>query len=137
MDPLIALGASPNAVLKDSASGESVSSGPILKSIEAYNSDNQTGATAHDAAVKLFAERKSSRKADGSARCQRKGCQKTFTVSENNPTACRFHKGQPIFHDTAKFWSCCPDRKCYDFDDFLAVPGCEIGLHDDGVIDLI
>jgi hypothetical protein len=44
--------------------------------------------------------------------------------------------GNPVFHDAIKLWSCCPDKKCYDFETFLAVPGCATGFHDDGVIDL-
>lgn len=44
--------------------------------------------------------------------------------------------GNAVFHDAVKFWSCCADKKCYDFESFLAVPGCATGFHDDGVIDL-
>jgi hypothetical protein len=29
-----------------------------------------------------------------------------------------------VFHETAKFWSCCPNKKVYDFDDFQNIPGC-------------
>jgi hypothetical protein len=133
MDPSIAIGASPNAT-KPKEGVESAA--PVLKSIEEYNATNQDATTAAESAVKTLSERKSSRKEDGTARCQRKGCQKVFTVDANHATACQYHKGQAIFHDAAKFWSCCADRKCYDFDDFLAVPGCERGYHDDGVIDL-
>ena len=41
-----------------------------------------------------------------------------------------------MFHDTLKFWSCCPEKKCFEFDTFMAVPGCVTGFHDDGVIEL-
>jgi len=30
-------------------------------------------------------------------------------------------------HRTAKFWSCCPHKKAYDWDDFQAIPGCQTG----------
>lgn len=29
----------------------------------------------------------------------------------------------------AKYWSCCPGKKCYDWDDFLKVPPCAVGPH--------
>jgi hypothetical protein len=109
---------------------------PVLKSIDAYNAANPDAASAASSAVKTLATRKCTRNADGTARCQRKGCQKTFAVDSNGPTACTYHQGQPIFHDAVKMWSCCPGKKCYDFDEFLAVPGCAVGFHDDGVIDL-
>jgi len=132
----IAIAASPNAPTESSgAATDSVFTAP-LKSISSYNQENPDGPTAAASAAKTMV-RKSSRNADGvTAKCQRKGCQKTFTLAENNPTACKYHKGQPIFHDAIKFWGCCPERKCFDFDEFLAVPGCAVGCHDDGVIEL-
>lgn len=109
----------------------------VLKSISDFNAVNPEASTSAKAAVKIMTERKSSRSEDGiTAKCQRKGCQKTFVLAENNSEACVHHKGQAVFHDAAKYWSCCPERKCYDFDDFLAVPGCAVGRHDDGVDDL-
>eukprot|EP01035_Chromulina_nebulosa_P019873 gene19873-25825_t len=129
----ISIGASPNTPLESVATPV----GPVLKSIEEYNTDNTNAATAVDSAIKTLTERKSSRKDDGTARCQRRGCQKIFNYSsENNSDSCCYHQGQPIFHDVAKYWSCCPEKKCYDFDDFLKVPGCIVGYHDDGVIDI-
>jgi len=108
-----------------------------LKSIAAYNTENPNATTAAASAAKSLV-RKSSRKTDGTAKCQRKGCQKDFVVAENSAAACLcvFHAGQPVFHDAVKFWSCCSDKKCFDFDEFLAVPGCQVGVHDDGEIDL-
>ena len=91
--------------------------------------------SAASSAVKLM-ERKSTRKEDGTAKCLRKGCQKVFKFDENNSDACCYHKGEPVFHDTYKYWSCCADKKCFEFDAFMAVPGCAVGFHDDGVIDL-
>jgi hypothetical protein len=120
-----------------SSEGTATATAPApLKSIEAYNIANPEAASAASSAVKTLA-RKSTRLADGTARCQRKGCQKNFIVEKNEDLACRYHKGNPIFHDALKFWSCCPNKKCLDFDDFLAVPGCANGWHDDGVIELV
>ena len=44
----------------------------------------------------------------------------------------RYHKGSPVFHDGEKYWSCCPQKKCIDFESFMKVPGCVTGKHDDG-----
>lgn len=45
---------------------------------------------------------------------------------------CSYHSGKAVFHDRAKYWSCCPDKKAWEFDDFLKLKGCCIGPHDDG-----
>eukprot|EP00668_Euglena_longa_P033941 GGOE01043620.1.p2 GENE.GGOE01043620.1~~GGOE01043620.1.p2 ORF type:complete len:300 (-),score=85.86 GGOE01043620.1:445-1221(-) len=67
---------------------------------------------------------------DGMARCRNKGCNvDRFAVAENHADACHYHEGAPVFHDTAKYWSCCPAKKCYDWDDFLKVPPCAVGPH--------
>ena len=133
----IAIAASPNApteVLKQEVTN-TVFSAP-LKSIDSYNKENPNASSAAATAAKIMV-RKSSRNADGvTAKCQRKGCQKTFNIADNSPTACTYHKGQPVFHDAIKLWSCCPQKKCFDFDEFLAVPGCAVGCHDDGELEL-
>lgn len=119
--------------------GESQEAAPttVLRSIEAFDAENPDAATAAGAAKKMMsAPRKSTRNADGTAKCQRKGCGISFVVADNSPSKCMYHAGQPVFHDALKFWSCCPDQKKMDFDDFLKVPGCATGFHDDGVIDL-
>lgn len=127
--PQVSIAASPNSISQSEAAK------PVLKSIADFNTTNPTAATAASSAIKST-ERKSTRNADGTARCQRKGCQKTFCVDENSPTSCVHHVGNPVFHDAVKLWSCCPDKKCYDFDEFLAVAGCAVGWHDDGVLEL-
>ena len=111
---------------------------PPLRSVEGFNAANPDAATAAGGAAKILqAPRKSSRTEDGlSARCQRKGCGVKFLIENNAPGACRYHAGQPVFHDAMKYWSCCADQKKMDFDEFMAVPGCAIGYHDDGVIEL-
>merc|ERR1712060_509904 len=42
-------------------------------------------------------------------------------------TTCVHHKSPPVFHETAKFWACCPDKKAYDFDEFMSIRGCQTG----------
>eukprot|EP00922_Rhytidocystis_sp_ex-Travisia-forbesii_P000332 GHVS01000505.1.p1 GENE.GHVS01000505.1~~GHVS01000505.1.p1 ORF type:complete len:203 (+),score=20.71 GHVS01000505.1:73-681(+) len=59
-------------------------------------------------------------------KCRRHGCHKEYTPSaEEN---CLYHSGWPVFHDISKQWSCC-GVKCYDWDDFLKIPGCTRGCH--------
>ena len=143
VDPKVSISASPRTggVGDQTTVFEQGAMAPLdtepLKSIADYNSTNPSGPTAAASALKTVSTRKSTRNADGlTAKCQRKGCQKTFTISENGPSACLFHRGQPVFHDAVKFWSCCDGKKCYDFDEFLAVPGCATGWHDDGETEL-
>jgi hypothetical protein len=130
---------SPTVAAAEAASQNSSDSAPpppVLKSIADYNTQNPDAATAAGSALKSVTVRKSTRREDGTAKCQNKGCQKDFIVAENTATSCTYHCGQAIFHDAAKFWSCCPNSKRYDFDEFMLVPGCTTGYHDDGVIDL-
>jgi len=65
-----------------------------------------------------------SEKEKGKARCKRFGCQKYFDPA-GAPQECVHHKSAPIFHETAKWWSCCPDRKAYDWEEFMRIPGCQ------------
>lgn len=63
----------------------------------------------------------------GRVRCKRFGCQQFF--DPNGPEQkCQYHKAPPIFHETAKWWSCCPDRKAYDWEEFMRIPGCQTGV---------
>ncbi|CAD7965354.1 unnamed protein product [Amoebophrya sp. A25] len=73
-------------------------------------------------------ERKAAQEA-GKLRCKNFGCNKYFLESENHDGACRHHKSAPIFHETAKWWSCCPNTKAYDWDEFQKIPGCQWGRH--------
>jgi len=59
----------------------------------------------------------------GKVRCKNFGCQNSFDP-DGEPQPCVHHKAAPIFHETAKWWSCCPDHKAYDFEDFMRIPGC-------------
>eukprot|EP00118_Oscarella_pearsei_P014275 m.121263 g.121263 ORF g.121263 m.121263 type:complete len:118 (+) comp37749_c2_seq67:346-699(+) len=44
------------------------------------------------------------------------------------PEACRFHPGDPYFHDAYKGWSCC-QKKSVDFTEFLNIAGCTVSFH--------
>ena len=61
--------------------------------------------------------------------CRRFGCQKKYRASENHESQCRYHVKPPVFHETAKYWSCCMDKKAYDWETFMAIPGCAVGCH--------
>jgi len=63
--------------------------------------------------------------------CKRFGCQKRFNPEENGPTACRHHVKPPVFHETRKFWACCPDKIAWDWESFQQVPGCAVSEHTD------
>ena len=107
------------------------------KSIAGYNASDEgknaaTGAKAFARATGTKATPKVTRYDDGTYRCQNKGCQAKFDPATNHAAACRFHAGTPVFHETLKWWGCCPDKKKMDFDDFLAVPGCRTGPHWNG-----
>mmetsp|Transcript_39235 Transcript_39235/g.65115 ORF Transcript_39235/g.65115 Transcript_39235/m.65115 type:complete len:303 (+) Transcript_39235:34-942(+) len=65
----------------------------------------------------------------GRARCRHYGCQIEYTIADNHAKACRYHDKAPYFHEGSKQWPCCNIKK-WDFDDFLAVPGCKIGFHE-------
>ena len=62
-----------------------------------------------------------------SVACTHFGCRNRFP--QNGPfPECRYHKAPPVFHETAKFWSCCPNKKAYDWEDFQNIPGCMTGI---------
>ena len=136
VDPAVSIH-SRHTIFEGAEEAGKAAAAPQLKSISDFNATEGGPTAAEEFGRILRQERKSSRREDGTAKCQRKGCGKSFLFEDNNDdAACVYHEGQPIFHDAVKFWSCCADKKCYDFDSFLAVPGCAKGLHDDGVIAL-
>mmetsp|Transcript_29547 Transcript_29547/g.48757 ORF Transcript_29547/g.48757 Transcript_29547/m.48757 type:complete len:299 (-) Transcript_29547:25-921(-) len=59
--------------------------------------------------------------------CTHFGCKNRFSPGGPYPDCCH-HVAPPVFHETAKFWSCCPTRKAYDWNDFEALKGCETGI---------
>ena len=66
---------------------------------------------------------------EGKLFCSNPGCKsKVYKEEENNDGACEYHKGQPIFHDLMKKWSCCP-KETWDWDEFMKIPQCSKGAH--------
>uniref|UniRef100_A0A6U3JH86 CHORD domain-containing protein n=1 Tax=Bigelowiella natans TaxID=227086 RepID=A0A6U3JH86_BIGNA len=68
---------------------------------------------------------------EGQKRCAL--CKELFVVKDNHDKACLYHRGQAVFHDGAKYWTCCSeDRKAYDWDQFMKIKPCSLGRHWDG-----
>lgn len=65
----------------------------------------------------------------GQARCKHFGCQMVYTLADNGPRACTYHTAAPLFHEGSKKWPCCNVKK-WDFDEFMMVPGCQVGEHE-------
>lgn len=61
--------------------------------------------------------------------CRNYGCQQRFDPTDNDSTSCLYHVAPPLFHETKKSWTCCPDIAVYDWDDFVKIPGCTRGPH--------
>jgi hypothetical protein len=66
---------------------------------------------------------------DGIMMCKRFGCGKKYADHENVDGCCSYHVKPPIFHETSKYWSCCPTKKCYDWESFMEIKGCSVGQH--------
>ncbi len=60
------------------------------------------------------------------SKCVHFGCNQRFPKGGPYPD-CKYHTGPPVFHETAKFWSCCPNKKAYDWDGFQTLPACQTG----------
>lgn len=61
--------------------------------------------------------------------CKNFGCQKKYKESQNHSKACQHHIKPPIFHETRKYWACCPEKIAWDWDSFTAIPGCSMSRH--------
>ena len=51
------------------------------------------------------------RTASGKLLCKNFGCQCEYDESDNKEGACRHHVKPPTFHDTRKWWDCCPGQQ--------------------------
>jgi len=77
--------------------------------------------------AQLISSKKSKAKDSNLVQCTHFGCQNRFPKGGPYPR-CSYHIAPPVFHETAKFWSCCPQKKAYDWDDFQKIPGCRTGF---------
>ncbi|KDO26831.1 hypothetical protein SPRG_08122 [Saprolegnia parasitica CBS 223.65] len=99
-----------------------------VKSIDDYNKSNPTAVTSISS---ITAKPVAPKRTDGKAKCVNYGCQVEYFVDINDDKSCAHHAGAPVFHDSGKYWSCCPKDVKYDFDEFLKVPGCVVSAHKD------
>jgi hypothetical protein len=65
---------------------------------------------------------------EGKLRCINQGCRQDYLDKDNNDNACKYHKGQAVFHDLKKYWSCC-GKDTHDWDEFMKLPACCAGWH--------
>ncbi|KAL7574985.1 hypothetical protein ACA910_010803 [Epithemia clementina (nom. ined.)] len=80
-----------------------------------------------DQKAKEEEERKEKQKRlESTVPCTHFGCKNRFPKGGPYPE-CTYHKSPPVFHETAKFWSCCPHKKAYDWETFQEIPGCQKG----------
>jgi len=56
-------------------------------------------------------------------------CKATYKGESSRTENCVYHKGEPIFHEGSKYWSCCKKPKCAEFEEMLRIPGCTTGKH--------
>jgi len=100
-----------------------------VRSIDDYNREQEEKRKREEAEkAALQPEKKVFINDKGMAKCTNKGCNKDFDLSTNTGESCKFHDGQPCFHDLKKFWSCCRVES-YDWDDFMKLPTCQVGKH--------
>ncbi|GJP32884.1 hypothetical protein CLOM_g17476 [Closterium sp. NIES-68] len=64
--------------------------------------------------------------------CGNKGCGAKYREIDNSDGACKYHPGPAVFHDRKRGWQCC-GVFVNDFNEFLAVPTCATGWHNDEV----
>lgn len=61
-------------------------------------------------------------------KCQRNGCQASFSGEGSRGEVCWHHPGVVVFHDASKGWSCCKPRVA-DFSDLFQIEACTEGRH--------
>ena len=110
------------------AMAERANEGAGMKSAADFEAENP-----EPTAAKAAAKPRPKPRDDGKARCVNGGCQQLYVVADNTDTACKYHKGQAVFHDRGKHWSCCPDKKAWTWEDFMAVEPCTTGPHRDWI----
>lgn len=136
VDPQVQFAVSPTVAAAAEAGGSATEAdNGVAQSIDAYNAANQdapTSAASAAAAAGVGTKREGKILDDGRHQCIHHGCQSYYRPEENGDAACKHHKEAPMFHDRLKWWRCCPHRKVTEWDDFMAIEGCEVGPHSDG-----
>lgn len=100
---------------------------PKIKTIEEYNREQEelqkkkeAEAAAKDKQIFVTSS--------GKYKCTNKGCLKEYDPNENGDGACKYHPGEPVFHDVKKTWTCCK-VETWDWDEFMKIPQCTTGKH--------
>jgi len=97
------------------------------KTIEEYNKEQEELKKKKEAEA-ASQEKKIFVTPSGKHKCTNKGCLKEFDPNENNDEACKYHPGEPVFHDVKKTWTCCK-VETWDWDDFMKIVPCTSGKH--------
>mmetsp|Transcript_139911 Transcript_139911/g.241717 ORF Transcript_139911/g.241717 Transcript_139911/m.241717 type:complete len:292 (+) Transcript_139911:54-929(+) len=113
----------PESTLPAKSAASEGSAGYPAPAANASTPSAPSAAPKQAAAAKPAAKKQPVKDERGRVRCKNFGCQMMFDP-DGEPVPCKHHKSPPIFHETAKWWSCCPDRKAYDWDEFTRIPGC-------------
>ena len=88
----------------------------VPRSIDAYNKEQKK--LKEEKKEKEIKEKKLFYTKNNKLRCINKGCNKEFLEDENIENSCKYHTGQPIFHDLKKYWTCCK-KETWDWDQFM------------------
>lgn len=83
----------------------------------------------NDIIVSHFIKTAAQSRPEGSLCCTNFGCGKYFVPNANTEDVCHHHAKGPVFHDTYKYWACCPEKKAMDWEEFEGIPPCVSGTH--------
>lgn len=133
IDPKLKFAASPTVQAANKAEANNPGTAPVIKSIDEFNASNPEAKTALNSFKQTVTTVHTTPRKDGKGKCIHKGCLQWYDLNNNDDESCLYHPGNAVFHDRAKYWSCCPDHKAYEFEEFQKIPGCTKGKHDDGL----
>eukprot|EP00357_Protocruzia_adherens_P023484 CAMPEP_0115008134 /NCGR_PEP_ID=MMETSP0216-20121206/21697_1 /TAXON_ID=223996 /ORGANISM="Protocruzia adherens, Strain Boccale" /LENGTH=195 /DNA_ID=CAMNT_0002375415 /DNA_START=43 /DNA_END=630 /DNA_ORIENTATION=+ len=95
----------------------------VLKTADDFNKEEEAKKKAQEEKPKTLVITK-----NGLNKCANAGCNKEFDPEKNEEGGCKYHAGQPIFHDLKKYWTCC-EKVAYEWDEFMQLPTCCVGTH--------
>jgi len=98
-----------------------------VKTIEDYNKE-QEEKQRKKLEEEAAREKKVFVSASGKYKCTNKGCLKDYDPNEEAGDCCKYHPGEPVFHDVKKTWTCCK-IETWDWDDFMKIVPCTTGKH--------
>jgi len=98
-----------------------------VKTIEEFNQE-QEAIRKQKEALEATKEKKPFVTPSGKYKCTNKGCLKEYDPNQNEEGACKYHPGEPVFHDLVKSWTCCK-KETWDWDEFMKIEPCATGKH--------